>query len=190
MNTTRTFVAVNVSPAVIEQATALIDRLRAAPTDVKWVEPHNMHISVRFLGDVRDADIPDVCRAVTEAVSAMQPFAISCRGAGAFPDAHRPRTIWLGVDQGLDELTGLQAAVEESLASVGFAKEGRVYHPHLTLGRVRSGGPALRDLGRLIRDHADFEAGTAAIEEVVVFASYLDRSGPTYQPLGRARLGP
>jgi 2'-5' RNA ligase len=190
VNTTRTFVAVNISPAVRERVVALIDRLRAVPADVKWVEPGNMHLTLKFLGDVRDPDLPDVCRAVSEAVQGVAPFEITCRGAGAFPDAGRPRTIWLGVDQGHDELADLQAVIDETLKNIGFPKEGRAFHPHLTLGRLRSSGPAVRDLGRLIRDHDDFDGGVAVIDEVVVYASYLDREGPTYQPLGRTALRP
>ena len=87
-------------------------------------------------------------------------------------------------------MSRLQAVLEESLHGLGFPKESRDFHPHLTLGRLRSGGPAVRELTRLLREHADAAAGQATITEAVVYASYLDRTGPTYEVLARAPLAP
>jgi len=95
----------------------------------------------------------------------------------------------MGVDRGADPLASLHTAIEKALAKLGFRKEARRFHPHLTLGRVRQGGSAQRDLGRLINDNGQFDGGVSNINEVLVFASFLDKDGPTYNVLGRARLG-
>jgi len=189
MNKIRTFIAVEVSEVVLARAQELIGRLRPGDTNVKWVEPHNIHLTLKFLGDVPDAQTADVCRAVAKAAEQLSPFEIALRGAGAFPHVGRPRTVWMGVDRGADELASLHKAIEKDLAKLGFPKEGRRFHPHLTLGRVRRGGAPQRELGGLIRDNEEFDGGAADINELVVFASFLDKSGPTYQALGRARLG-
>jgi 2'-5' RNA ligase len=189
MSKIRTFIAVDVSQTALARAQDLIERLRAGGADVKWVESGNMHLTLKFLGDVPDAQTADVCRAVAKAAEQISPFEIALRGAGAFPHPGRPRTVWLGVDRGAEELASLHKAIEKALAKRGFPKEGRRFHPHLTLGRVRRGGTPQRELGRLIRENEAFDGGSADIDEVVVFASFLDKSGPTYQPLGRARLG-
>ena len=86
-------------------------------------------------------------------------------------------------------MAALAAALEKALAKLGFPKEARRFEPHLTIGRVRGGGPALAELGRLLRQHAAFEAGRFHVAEVVVFASHLSPKGPTYAPLARAPLG-
>jgi len=185
----RTFVAVELSPAVVAQAVSLVELLRPAGADCKWVESQNMHLTLKFLGDVREEDTADVCRVVTKAAAEFEPFEITLGGAGAFPNARRPRTLWIGVTQGEKELVRLQTAIERVLAKRGFPKEHRAFHPHLTIGRVREGGPATAELGQRIEAQADFAAGTSTVREVVVVASYLSSTGPTYEPLGRAALG-
>jgi 2'-5' RNA ligase len=189
MNKIRTFIAVDFSEAALARAPELIQCLQPGGSDVKWVASHNMHLTLKFLGDVPEAQTADVCHAVAKAAEQVSPFEIALRGAGAFPHAGRPRTVWIGVDRGADELASLHKAVEKALARLGFPKEGRRFHPHLTLGRVRRGGAPQRELGRLIRENEEFDGGSADVDELVVFASFLDKSGPTYQALGRARLG-
>ena len=83
----------------------------------------------------------------------------------------------------------LQTAVERALAKRGFPKEGRAFHPHLTIGRMRQGGPTMAELPQLLQDQAGFAAGVSTVRELVVFASYLSQTGPTYEPLARAPLG-
>lgn len=189
MNTIRTFIAVDVADAVRERAADLVRRLQMGGANVKWVDTHNMHLTLKFLGDIPDRETADVCRAVTEAAREHPPFNIALRGAGAFPNATRPRTVWMGVDRGVKELESLQKSIEEALAKLGYPKEARRFHPHLTLGRVRRGGAAVRELGRLIRDNEQFDGGSADIDKVLVFASFLDKTGPSYNVLGRAQLG-
>jgi 2'-5' RNA ligase len=189
MDTIRTFIAVETSAVVRERALTLIDSLQLSAADVKWVGAHQMHLTLKFLGDVPAADTDGLCQTVAEVAQQFPPLELVVRGAGAFPDLHRPRTVWLGVAKGLEPLTHLARELEHRLARLGYPPEDRGFHPHLTLGRVRGGGPAVRDLAQRIRDNADFEAGPTQVEEVVTFASELQRTGPTYTVLGRARLG-
>jgi 2'-5' RNA ligase len=186
---TRTFVAVELSPAVRAEAVRLVDSLRPAGGDAKWVEAQNMHLTLKFLGDVREEALADACRVVTKAAVDFQPFDIKLSGAGAFPDLRRPRTLWIGVTQGQLELVRLQTAIERALAKRGFPKENRDFFPHLTIGRIRETGPPMGELVQRIQTHADFAAGCSPVREVVVFASHLSSSGPTYEPLARALLG-
>lgn len=189
MAKTRTFIAVEAGPEVRAAALAAIDRLRSAADNVKWVEPENLHWTLQFLGDLTDQEIADVCGRTTLAAAAHEGFAVAARGVGAFPQVERPRTLWLGAEQGGDAFCKLQARVEQSLADLGFRGERRRFVPHLTLGRVgrgSHGGPVLAErIARL----ADYDGGSMAVDEVTVFASQLERSGPTYHPLARAPLG-
>jgi 2'-5' RNA ligase len=187
-DTVRTFVAVETSEAVRRLAEELIEKLRAAKANVKWVERHNMHLTLKFLGDVPAGEIPQVCEAVQKAVAAAQPVELHLRGAGAFPRAARPSTVWLGVAAGEEELAAVQRDVERALAKLGYPKEGRRFEPHLTLGRVRDSGPAVAELGRLLKQHADFDAGPFTVSEAVVFSSQLTPKGPIYEALSRASL--
>ena len=184
----RTFVAVDIDTAVRDCAAELIDEFSAAGADVKWVQPHNLHLTLKFLGNVDSGEIHQVCGAVQRAVGDVAPFDFELRGAGAFPNANRPRTLWLGVGRGEKEMAELNKLIESPLAKLGFPKESRRFHPHLTIGRARRGGPGVGELGKLIGQYADFELGRTTVSEVIVFSSQLDRSGPTYEALARAEL--
>lgn len=188
MSTLRTFVALELPGSVLTRANALIARLKVADAKVNWVRPENLHLTLKFLGDVPESDIPDVCKVVDEAVRRFEPFEIVFRGCGAFPTTSSPRTVWIGVEQGAEELTALQEAVDIGLKKLRFPREVRRFQAHLTLGRVKESGPASKELGRLIEEYAEYDADIAAVDEVVTFASFLDRSGSKYEPLGHADL--
>jgi 2'-5' RNA ligase len=184
----RTFVAVEIPAEVKARAEALIARLRVTPAKVKWVSPKHMHWSLKFLGDVDIRDVSKICEAVARAVTLLVPFDIEARGSGAFPDVRRPRTVWIGVGAGSEEMIQLHDAIERELAALGHRKEWRRFRPHLTIGRVRQSPEGIEELGRLIEKNADFESGLSTVYEVVVFASDLGRDGPTYEMLGHAEL--
>ena len=187
--TIRSFIAVELSDAVRAKAAALGDALRAAGADVRWVDPRNLHLTLQFLGDVPESDVAAVGRAVGEAAAGMAPFELELRGAGAFPSPGRARTVWLGAARGTQEIVALHDRIERALKPLGFRPEGRKYQPHLTIGRVKRAGPALRRLGALIDENADFDAGRCTVREAVVFSSDLKPSGPVYQALAKAPLG-
>jgi 2'-5' RNA ligase len=178
------------SPRVIARAGDLIDRLRVADAEITWVRPQQMHLTLKFLGDIPDTESPDVCRVVSQVAAGFEPFEIICRGAGAFPNNQQPRTLWIGVEDGADELKRLQAAIDDALkAKLGYARERRGFHPHLTIGRVKRIGPGgHRELAETLAEHARFDADLAIIDEVVTFASFLGRQGPKHDALDRAEL--
>jgi 2'-5' RNA ligase len=190
----RTFIAVELPYEVKERAGRLIDRLRDTDAKVKWVEPEALHWTLKFLGDVDIRETPAICAAVARAVEPLAPFDVDAHGAGAFPDVHRPRTVWIGVGQGSEKMVELHDRIEAELAELGYRPEGRRFRPHLTIGRVRASRQGIDELARRIEEHADFEGGLSTVFEVVVFSSKLSREGPTHEPLGHAelkgRLGP
>ena len=187
-DTVRTFIAIETSELVRQRAGELALALDAAGAGVKWVAPQNMHLTLKFLDEVPLREIPRVSEAVQRAVADATPFELEIRGAGAFPHAGRPQTLWLGAGDGADRLASLHAETEKALAKLGFRKEPRRFSPHLTIGRVRQRGPALAELGRLLKQHAEFEAGRFRVAEFVVFSSQLEPKGPIYSVLSRARF--
>lgn len=184
----RTFIAVEIPLEVKERAAKLIKLLERAEANVRWVRPEHMHWTLSFLGNVDLLEIPDVCAAVLDAVRPLVPFELEARGAGAFPALRSPRTIWLGTAAGTEPMRSLHRAIERSLERLGYRAEGRQYRPHVTLGRLRERGRGTDELSRLLAEQADFDAGVALVEEVVVMSSVLGREGPTYEPLGHAEL--
>jgi 2'-5' RNA ligase len=188
MQNIRTFAAVEIWPEIRDRARMLINRFKDTTAKVTWVKPEQMHLTMNFLGDVPLNDIAAVCKAVADAAAPFKPFDIEMAGVGVFPSYDNPRTIWLGVGDGGEELIALHNALQARLGDLGFRVEARRFHPHLTLGRVRSVPKGPGQLAGLIKQHAEFEAGPMMISEVTVFSSELGRSGPTYEALGHGEL--
>jgi 2'-5' RNA ligase len=180
----RTFIAVEISEAVRKKAGELIRALKTAEADVKWVETHNQHLTLQFLGDVAEERIPGICQAVERGLQKIAPFELEIASAGAFPNVHKPRTIWLGVRQGAERMAELHEAVAAALAAVGLKDEDRRYQAHLTIGRVR-GFKNLSALSAMLKNHVAFDAGKSAVDRVVVFSSRLQSGGPVYTPLAK-----
>lgn len=185
-NKVRAFLAVEISPDVREQLERLIGRFERAGARVKWVEPKNLHLTVKFLGDIDLTDSAQICLKLNKVLAEVPPFSVSIHGTGAFPNNGRPRTLWVGVQDGHQELVDLQQRVEDALAELHYRKEGRRFEPHLTFGRVREGRDELKTL---VAEHADFHAGIFDVEELVLFSSELTPKGPIYDPLGHIELG-
>jgi RNA 2',3'-cyclic 3'-phosphodiesterase len=132
----RTFVAVFPPPEVRK---ALVGAARELPVvgEVRWVRPENVHLTLKFLGDVLE-DLPGRVAEVLEPVRERhKPFEAEPAGFGAFPSARRARILWAGIGEGSEPLRALAEDVEASLEPLGFEREDRVYMPHLTLGRAR-----------------------------------------------------
>jgi 2'-5' RNA ligase len=187
-NVVRTFVAIEIPYEIKDRANRMIGKLRDTPAKVKWVAPEHMHWTLKFLGNVDMLEIPPVCEAVNRAVEPLAAFEMEIRGAGAFPDVGRPRTVWIGTGQGSEKMIELHDAIEFELAKLGYRSENRRFRPHLTIGRVRNSPLGIGELGRLLEEQADFEGGLSLVDEVVVFSSVLGRDGPTHEPLCHAEL--
>ncbi len=157
---------------------------------VKWVRPENIHLSLKFLGDVEEAREPELREALRRAAGArgeQRPLILQIAGFGVFPDYHRPHVVWAGVtpDPGLELL---QHAVEQAFAPLGFPTEARAFRPHVTLGRAaRDARP--RDFAGLeaILAGTDFDE-TVTVAEVDLMQSTLQPNGPVYQVRYHERL--
>jgi RNA 2',3'-cyclic 3'-phosphodiesterase len=186
--TLRTFVAVEITSAIRSRAMELIDALDGTAADVNWVEPQNLHLTLKFLGDVHQNEIARVCQAMARGAADVEPFGLEVCGAGAFPQAARPRTIWLGATTGTEPMIVLHDRIEAALAKLGFREEHRRFRPHMTIGRVRGVGPSITELGTLLQQQADFAAGRMNVGKVTLFGSTLTPDGPVYDVLGTAPL--
>jgi RNA 2',3'-cyclic 3'-phosphodiesterase len=186
--TLRTFIAVEIDPAVRRVIEGLIEVFRRPQADVKWVAFQNLHITLQFLGDVPEEETATIGRAIADAAAAVAPFELHLRGAGAFPHLGRPRTFWLGCEKGEAQLSDLQRRIEAALSKIGHRPEGRRFQAHLTIGRARGGGPAMGDLGQLFREYAEHTIGQTNVRQITLFSSQLGPQGPRYTPLSVAAL--
>src|SRR5262245_38768293 len=188
MKRLRTFIALELPKHVRDKAVVLQESLARTGGEVKWVEPENLHVTLLFLGEVVDRDVPAVCRAVADCCRERPAFPMSVETAGCFPSPRRPRVLWAGVGEGAAELIALHDALEPPLLELGcYRREERRYTPHITLGRVRSDRPT-EGLATALAKHAAWKGGAVQVEEVLVMSSELTRDGPEYTVLARAAL--
>jgi len=188
MSRVRTFIALDLGKPIRDRLVSLQENFARAGAQVKWVEPENMHLTLLFLGEVDQRDLLPICRTVATAAQERPAFSLTVAGVGAFPNLRRPRILWVGVGQGVQEVCGLHDALETPLLELGcYRREERKYTPHVTLGRTKTeaASPALEGT---LRKYQAWEAGETHIAEVLVMGSELTRDGPTYTVLGRGKL--
>jgi RNA 2',3'-cyclic 3'-phosphodiesterase len=190
MSKTRTFIALGASGEVVGHAQRIVKRLRKLAHDIKWVEPHHLHWTLHFLGEVADDELFALCQAAERATLPFDEFTMEARGVGAFPRAEAPRTLWIGVGRGTQEVQELHASLDVQLKPLGFRGENRRYVPHLTLGRVgKLSHGEQAALAEALGELADYDAGVQMVDEVTIFGSRLRREGTEYVELGYAMLG-
>lgn len=184
----RTFCAIELSAHVQSHIASHLERLRAnaAPSDVSWSRVENIHLTIKFFGDVEAKNISPIASAASRAVSTFQPFPISIAGAGAFPKTSQPRVLWIGVKDDTGQLSELHARFEKEAAGEGFIEEARGFHPHLTIARIRK--PAGAQLLAETNQQLGFEPVETTVNELVVFRSELSSKGSKYIALSRHHL--
>ncbi len=198
----RCFVAIDLSVDVRSALLEVQGRLRAAAgrADVRWVDPPGLHLTLKFLGRVEDAQVSELASALAAASASIPPLELTTGGVGAFPTLTRPRVVWVGLAAGASEVVRLAVAVDRAFAPLGFPPEARPFHPHVTLARVRSP----RGLGPLVKAMAGEMAGATArpvargeaarastwgAREVVLYQSHLKPTGAVYEAVARLPLG-
>lgn len=176
----RMFVAVNLSAEAKSALASVIDTLRASENRaIRPVRPEGIHVTLQFLGDIDASLIPDIIDALRSAVRGHDPFSIGLSDMGVFPNRKRARVLWAGVDGDIEELNSLQQKVEQNLNTLGLKGDGRSFHPHITLARLRDRAP---DSERQKALDTLFDATVSRVASFEVKSINLMRS--TLQPGG------
>jgi RNA 2',3'-cyclic 3'-phosphodiesterase len=178
----RAFVAVPVGDAVRDALANATAQLAKAGADVKWVERHNVHLTLKFLGDLPEAAIDKLRGHLREEAARWAPIALEVRGLGRYPSHGPPRVVWAGCRGDVARATALEAAITRHAESVGGVLQGRAWTPHLTLGRVRSDRRS-RALDVIIASAADTPFGSLPVSAFVLYKSTLTPDGPVYEPI-------
>jgi len=184
----RSFLAIELPKPILRKIEEVQGDLRLTHADVRWVNPEKIHLTLKFFGDIEESRIDSIFKSIEEPIRNTLPFSIKVRGVGAFPQTKNPRVIWMGLVEEREALASLQKQIETQLEKVGFQPEDRSFHPHLTLGRMRS-SRGKGDLVGRIEKHKEEEFGDLQVERVVLFKSDLKPTGPIYTPLGDVKLG-
>ncbi len=184
----RTFIALDVAQSVRQEVERLLVGLRCAGADVKWSNPQQIHLTLKFLGDTPSGQIPEIASVIERLAQRHAPLTLTVTTLGAFPDLRRPRIVWLGVDGDVDALHRLQNELEQRLSAIGIPHEERAFHPHLTLGRVRT-PKRLQELVRRLSEPQElaFDVSWQG-DRIALFQSTLTPDGPIYRVLNAMML--
>ena len=189
MTIRRLFVAVPLDEPAVRTVVAIVERIRAdreiaAPgkRDVRWVRMDGLHLTLRFLGPTPEGDVASVADAVRRGADGHDSFEIGIDGGGAFPNPHRPRTLWLAVTRGTSELAALAESVDRELVAAGWPASERPFRAHLTVARS-DGIPAGADVGRRLAEAGAGLDLRSAADRVVLFESITGRGPARYEPL-------
>jgi len=177
----RTFLAIKVPENVrkVVYDFAQVEAKKELP--IKWVAFENLHITLKFLGEIDEDKRVEIKPAIVELGQRHSPFTIELEGLGCFPNPRNPRVMWVGVKQGGDALCAMAAELEKELARFGFEEETR-FHPHLTIGRIKEFCRVDSILAKSISTSA-FD-----VDSVVLFKSILKPAGPIYEELEKFAL--
>lgn len=183
----RTFVAVLLDEEIRARIFRVQERVMKFASNVKWVAPENFHVTLKFLGNVRLNRLADVQAAVDEVARNFAAFDFSISGLGLFPTPKRPRVIWVGGEEGREQLIALANAVDNRLAKLGYEKEDRPFKSHVTIGRVKEGKP-VPGLAEGLEEIDASGLGMQRVASIAVMESVLKPGGPSYTPLSVHKL--
>lgn len=182
----RTFVAVEVENRdVLKKLVEVRDQLVATGADLKPVEDENIHLTLRFIGEIPAGLVEVLCNDISSLK--FQRFQMHIKGLGAFPSLTRPRVLWAGISEGSNKLVELYRLVETIVKKLGIPPEREEFVPHITLARVK-GSRNMDKLLKTMNDLLDVDFGYSDVTEVYVKKSVLTPSGPVYSNLCSVKL--
>ena len=178
----RSFIAIELPQSVKSLLGQVQQELKSLGLRAKWVRAENIHLTLKFLGDIHFGDIDRIGDAMAVAAGGCGPLLLKVGGLGFFPGIKRPRVVWIGLGGDIQDLLDLQRSLEDRLENAGFAREKRSYKAHLTLARIRQAA----DPGMIRRIHRNYlELGNHqfAADRITLFKSVLKPTGAEYSKL-------
>jgi len=182
----RTFISIDVNNEVIESLKPVQEDLKETGADLKLVNPQNIHMTLRFLGDVSESRVEVVKKAI-DGITHFDPFKINLEGMGVFPEPSYIRVIWAGVSEGSDKLCDVKNSLESNLSNNGFSKDEKDFTPHFTIARVKS-GKAKDQLNAIVEDRSDEFFGTVDVDSIELKKSELTSEGPIYSTISEFKF--
>jgi len=175
----RLFIALELSMKQKEEIALLQEKLKLFNSAVRWVQMKNLHLTLKFLGEIDEALIDEIKSIMNDLVKGIEPFDFSFKDLGFFPSYSSARVIWLGIHKGLENLRELGIALDKELAKIGIAREKRAFQPHLTLGRPRKSlnNEILLNMETLAKGFVTEQSRASGIS---LFRSELTRKGAVY----------
>jgi RNA 2',3'-cyclic 3'-phosphodiesterase len=182
----RSFICIEVPGSIRQRLEELQICLRRVGGEVSWVKVSNIHLTLKFLGDITSSSVEVIRKAVIHASTDLNPFEIRVSGTGCFPSARNPRVLWVGLTDVSRQLNLLHSEIDRQLAQNGFPSDHRQFSPHLTLGRFRTARNSQPVVEALLRE--GFEPKSFLADRVILMRSQLNAGGTIYTPLAQVGL--
>ncbi len=185
--TIRCFIAIDLPEATRQGLDGVQEKLQQSRARVRWVRANNIHLTLKFLGNIHPDQVDDIAAVTAQTVQNEPPLTLRTAGLGAFPSQRNPRVIWMGVAGEVKRLTHIQTRLENNLQALGFASERRGFRAHLTLGRVKD----KRNRQALIAAMTELEIpefDSFDVTEIILYKSDLRPTGAIYTKLHRMPL--
>ncbi len=186
----RAFIAIDLPLEIKDHLGRIEEKLKASAADVKWVSPANIHLTLKFLGEIDAQKKASLIRIIEDTAKDKNAFSLRLSSAGAFPNIKYPRVIWIGIDEGSAEVLKIAEELEEKIEKIGIPKETREFSSHITIGRVKSGLHRLKLTEGI--EEINKELGEKLLElpagKITLFKSTLSPKGPAYEPLHETSL--
>ena len=183
----RAFIAIELPARIAQGLEKIQDGLKDETNKVAWVKPENIHLTIKFLGDIETNKIDSITKVLEDAAGNLSNFKISIKGIGAFPTIENPRVLWVGIEEDDTNISQLYNNLEHGLTALGFEKEQRTFKPHLTLGRVKF----LKDkklLKQRFEKMADINLGQFTAASLYLFESKLTPEGAVHTKLKEVKF--
>lgn len=181
-STLRAFVAFKLPAEIIDHAGALQDALQNCGLKLKWVKPKNLHLTLKFLGEIPPSDAVKIGRAMQIAVEKQPPLDLTVQGMGVFPGIRRPRVLWIGFGGMVDALKRLHGRLEDQIEQLGYQRDKRGFKAHLTIARIK-GAVNPKQLLDAIEEVGHFAPLSFAVRDLILYESDLRPTGAIYTPL-------
>lgn len=182
----RLFFATNISEQTRSLIRAIQSDLHFMKNDIRFVSPQNVHLTLKFLGDVPVKQISQIVTKIESTITSFQNFTYICDGTGVFPNPKRPRVLWLGITDGSENLKQLSSLLNNALKELPLQQEDKEYRSHITIGRAKGFKESKLKLNEFL-DYK-FEKISNHVSEIVLFESILRPKGAVYTPLHRFKL--
>lgn len=184
----RLFVALDLSEGQKDYLRSLQNSLKRKQVSGRWVNPDIIHLTLQFLGEVESEEVPVLCTAIRKALAQAESFRFSLGSLRWFGNPHRPRVLWMKIEDGYEQIIALQCMIEAELAALGF-KPDKLFEPHVTIARNPDMGGLDLAAFSLEESCAALAADTGSIcDNVVLYSSHLAKEGPTYEAMEKFKL--
>ena len=187
MENLRLFIAIELSCFLRKKIQKIQDYLKKTNSPIVWVKPENIHLTLKFLGEIPKDKVDLILKVMVESAELFPDFTFKLNKLGAFPKLEHPQIIWAGVEKGYAQIENIFLELEGRLEKIGFKKESCKFSAHITLGRLRSPDNCL-PLLKTIRNFKILKDFEQTVKEITLFQSTLTPHGPVYKILGKAEL--